>query len=95
MGVTVMVAVLGLVPWLTAVNDGGYPVPEDARPMAGLEFVQLKLIPVGPPFRLLAGTPAPSFTVMPDTGFSEGRGVTVTVSVMAPVAHWPGAGVKV
>ena len=40
MGVTVMVAVLGLVPWLTAVNDGGYPVPEDDRPMAGLEFVQ-------------------------------------------------------
>ena len=80
---------------MTAVKDGRLPVPEAARPMEGFEFVQLKFTPVVPPFRLLAGTPAPSFTVIPDTGFSEGSGVTVTVMVIAPVAHWPGAGVKV
>ena len=40
-GVTVMVAVTGADPALAAVKEGTLPVPDAARPMEGLSFVQL------------------------------------------------------
>jgi hypothetical protein len=40
-GVTVMVAVIGVAVALVAVNDGILPVPDAARPIAVLLFVQL------------------------------------------------------
>jgi hypothetical protein len=40
-GVTVMVAVIGALVVLVAVNDGMLPVPAAANPMAVLLFVQL------------------------------------------------------
>lgn len=40
-GVTVIVAVTGVVPVLVAVNDGRLPVPLAARPIDGVLFVQL------------------------------------------------------
>src|SRR5215218_1148771 len=41
-GVTVMVATIGLVPGLVAVKDGMLPVPLAPRPIAVLSFAQLK-----------------------------------------------------
>ena len=43
-GVTVMVAVTGAVPVLTAVKEAISPVPLAARPMEVFEFVQEKLV---------------------------------------------------
>lgn len=40
-GVTVMVAVTGAVPVFTPVNDGIGPLPEAAKPMLVLLFVQV------------------------------------------------------
>jgi len=39
-GVTVMVAVMGLVPVFVAVKEAISPAPETARPIAGFELVQ-------------------------------------------------------
>ena len=40
-GVTNRVAVIGNKPVLTAVKTGMFPVPDDAKPMLGVSFVQL------------------------------------------------------
>jgi hypothetical protein len=45
-GVTVMVDVTGVVPALTAVNDGILPDPEAPRPMVELLLVQVKVVPL-------------------------------------------------
>ena len=42
-----MVAVMGLLVLLVAVNDGVFPVPDAASPIAGLELVQLNVAPDG------------------------------------------------
>jgi len=49
--VTVMVEVMGVVPVFNPVNDGIFPLPEAAKPMAGLLLVQVNVAPV----TLLAG----------------------------------------
>ena len=41
LGVTVIVAVTGVVPVLIAAKDGIFTVPVAARPIDGVEFVQL------------------------------------------------------
>jgi hypothetical protein len=43
-GVTVRLATTGIFPVLTAENNGIFPVPEAARPMAGWSFVQRKIV---------------------------------------------------
>ena len=53
-GVTIMVALAGVEPVLIPVNAGILPVPDDARPMDGLLFVQLKLVPVTLPEKFIA-----------------------------------------
>ena len=40
-----MVAVMGSVPGLVAVNAGMFPVPIPARPMAGLLLLQENVVP--------------------------------------------------
>jgi hypothetical protein len=40
-GVTVIVAVIGVLVVFTAVNVGRFPLPEAAKPIAVFEFVQL------------------------------------------------------
>ena len=45
-GVTVIVAVIGDKPALVAVNDGTFPAPLAARPMAVLLFAQLNVVPL-------------------------------------------------
>ena len=58
-GVTVIVAVIGAPVAFVAVNDPILPVPDAARPMAGLEFVQLYAVPVTAPVKFTAAVAAP------------------------------------
>lgn len=60
-GVTVIVPVIGSFPLFTATKDGiVFPVPDAAKPMAGLEFVQLSVTVPGLTMRLRIGTILPS-----------------------------------
>lgn len=64
-GVTVMVAVISVLPVLVAVNCGTLPVPDAAKPIAGFEFVQLIVTPVaGVVVNTVAGITVPSLTVI-------------------------------
>ncbi len=64
-GVTVIVAVISVLPVLVAVNCGTLPVPDAAKPMAVFEFVQLMLTPdAGVVTNTVAGITVPSFTVI-------------------------------
>ena len=60
-GVTVTVAVTGVVPLFTAANGAIFPVPFAGRPIDGVLLVQLKPLPV--PVKLTAVVDAPAFTV--------------------------------
>lgn len=53
-GVTVMVATCGVIPPLVAVNDAMFPLPNAARPILVLSFVQLKVVPLTPPLKVTA-----------------------------------------
>ena len=95
-GVIVMIPVIGVLPVLVAVNEGTFPVPDAGNPIAGFEFVQLKLTPAGEPAKMLAGKIVPSFMVVSELKtLIEATGVTVTESVAVAVAHWPGVLVNV
>ncbi len=43
-----MIAVIGAVVLFVGVNTGIFPVPEAANPIAGLEFVQVYVVPATP-----------------------------------------------
>jgi hypothetical protein len=58
-GVTVIVAVTGLVPVFTAVNVGIVPVPEAPNPIVVLLFVQLNVVPFTIPLKAIATVDAP------------------------------------
>ena len=49
LGVTVMVAVIGVIPGFAATNDKIFPVPLPANPIEVLLFVQLNVVPVTVP----------------------------------------------
>lgn len=55
-----MVAVIGLLVLLVAVNDGVFPVPEAASPIAGLELVHAYVAPVGVLVKVDAGMVVPA-----------------------------------
>ena len=59
-GVTVIVAVIGDVVALVAVNEGMLPDPLAARPMAELLFVQAKVVPLTSPDKLVTGATTPA-----------------------------------
>ena len=59
-GVIVIVAVIGDVVALVAVNEGILPEPLAARPMAVLLFVHVKVVPATGPAGLVAGAVAPA-----------------------------------
>lgn len=58
-GVMVMVDEMGAVPLLAAVKAGIFPDPLAARPMAVLLFVQVKVVPLTGPLKVVAGTDTP------------------------------------
>ena len=63
LGVTVIVAVIGVVPALTPAKDDMLPVPLAANPMDGVLFTQPNVLPVTPPLKDTADTVAPLHTV--------------------------------
>jgi len=89
-GVTVMVPLMGARPVLVAVNEAMLPVPLAARPIAVLEFVQVKVVPaVGLP-NVTAVVAVPAQIVWLATALTVGLGFTVMVKVVeAPVQVTP------
>ena len=80
-GVTVIVAVTGVVPVFTALNEGIFPVPDAPSPIAVLLFVQLNVVPATGPLKLMAVDGAPLQTVWLVTAFTVGISVIVTTIV--------------
>jgi hypothetical protein len=60
MGVTVIVALIGDVVALVAVNEGILPEPLDERPIAVLLFVQVNVDPLTSPDKVVIGATAPA-----------------------------------
>jgi hypothetical protein len=82
-GIIVIVAVTGVVPWLTAVKDGTLPLPEAVRPMPELLFVQVKVVPLTALVNTMAALEAPlqtDWVVGVATAF--GVGLTVMMAVI-------------
>jgi hypothetical protein len=82
-GIIVIVAVTGVVPWLTAVKDGTLPLPEAVRPMPELLFVQVKVVPLTALVSTMAALEAPlqtDWVVGVATAF--GVGLTVMMAVI-------------
>ena len=59
-GVTVMVEVIGEVVAFVAVNEGTLPEPLAARPIAVLLFVQVNVVPLTGPDKVVAGVSTPT-----------------------------------
>jgi hypothetical protein len=59
-GVTVIVDEIGEVVPLTAVNEGILPEPLAARPIAVLLFVQVNVVPLTGPDKLVIGATTPT-----------------------------------
>ena len=58
-GVTVIVEEIGEVVALVAVNEGIFPVPLAARPIAVLLFAQVKVVPLTDPDKPVIGATTP------------------------------------
>jgi hypothetical protein len=78
-GVTVIVAVIGVIPALVAVNEGTFPFPLAASPMAVLLLVQAKVAPAILLENEVAGTVAPLQTLMLAGTITVAVGLTVIV----------------
>jgi len=82
-GVTVMVAVTGVVPVFVAVNEFMFPFPLAANPMDGVLLVQPNEVPTTVSTKLIAVVDAPLHNICGGTGFKAGVGFTVMVDVSA------------
>lgn len=82
LGVTVIVAVTGEVPVLTAVNEAMLPVPLADKPMAGLLLLQVNSVPFTDPLSTIGDVDAPLQITMLLTGFRVGVGLTVKVKLV-------------
>ena len=75
---------------LVAVKLGILPVPDAARPIPVLLFVQLNVVPATAPVKLTAVVAAPAHSVWLATAFTVGVGLTVIVNVIGvPVQVTP------
>ena len=59
-GVTVIVVVIGEVVAFVAMNEGIFPEPLAARPMAVLVFVHVNVVPLTGPDKFVIGVVAPA-----------------------------------
>ncbi len=82
LGVTVIVAVTGVLPVLMAMNDGMVLVPAAASPIPGLLFVQLYTVPATGPAMVTAVVAVPLHTVWLAIVVTDGVGFTVMVNVL-------------
>jgi len=78
-GVTVIVAVMGVVPGLVAVNEGTFPFPLAPRPMAVLLLVHANVAPGVVLVKFDAGTVAPLQTAILAGTLTIAMGFTVIV----------------
>lgn len=76
-----MVAVIGKVPVLVAVNEGTFPFPPAANPMSVLLLVHVNVVPVVGLVNAVAGTVAPLQTTMFAGTTTDTVGFTVIVYV--------------
>jgi hypothetical protein len=82
-GVTVIVAVTGALVVLVAVKLGMLPVPDAARPILGVLFVQLNTVPATGLVKVTAVVLVPLHTVWLAGVFTLGVGLTVSVAIIA------------
>ena len=80
-GVTVIVAVTGVLVLLIAVKAGMLPVPLAAKPIDVLLLIQLKLVPATEPEKLTTLVNAPSHKAWFAGLFTSGDGLIVMVNV--------------
>lgn len=93
-GVTVITAVLVVVPLLVAVNEGiAAPDPDAAKPTDVLELVQVKVVPESVLLNGNAPAVAPLHTVVLAGSIAVGDGVTLTVNDLAVPAQVAAVGV--
>jgi len=78
-GVTVIVAVIGAVPALVAVNEGTFPFPPAPNPIDVLLFVHVNVVPGVELVKFVAGTMAPLQTSISAGTITFGAGLTVIV----------------
>jgi hypothetical protein len=78
-GVTTIVAVTGLVPLLTAVNDAIFPTPLAGKPIEGVLFTQL--YEVATPPKLIAVVLTPLHKISSLGLLTAGVGSTVTTTL--------------
>lgn len=89
-GVTVIVAVCTTAVALVAVKLAILPVPDAARPIVVLLFVQLYTVPATLPVKFTAVVADPLHSTCGNTAFTVGIGFTVIVNVCgAPVQVVP------
>ena len=74
-----IVAVIGPVVVLVAVNPGTFPVPLAAKPLAVLEFVQAYVVPATGPEKFVGVTTTPLHTTILAGTVTVGVGFTVMV----------------
>lgn len=73
-----MIALMGVVPGLLAVNPGIFPVPLAARPITVLVLVQENVVPAPTGLETtVTGVPMPLQYVWSEIGFTVGVGFTV------------------
>ena len=89
-GVTVIVAVTGVLPALIPMNDGMVLVPLAPSPMDGLLLIQLYVVGTTGPVMVTAVVAAPAHTVWFAIVFTAGVGFTVMVKLIGvPVQVTP------
>ena len=86
-GVTAKVAVTEVVPELIAVNAAIAPVPLEANPIAGRLLVQVYVVPVTVPLKLITEVEAPLQTTWLAGSTTVGVGFTVMVKVSVGPVH--------
>lgn len=86
-----MVAVCTVAVALVAVKLAILPVPDAARPILVLLFVQLYTVPATAPVKLTAAVAVLLHTTWLDTAFTVGIGFTVIVNVIGVPVQVPPA----
>jgi len=80
---------MAVAPEFVAVKEVMFPVPEAAKPIAGLVLVQVKLPPVGTLTKAVAGIKVPLQKVAFEGTETVGIGFTVMVKVICGPVHIP------
>ena len=89
-GVMVIVELIGVLPVLVVTNDGMFPVPLAANPIAVFELVQLYTVPGTKPVGVTTVVLPPTQIVWLATALTVGIGLTAIVNVVGvPVQPKP------